>query len=108
MLIVRNATNAFKLFFKQKHFEKRLSKILKKSNFIFVFRPSLFTDVIMIKGSWNLIAVPLQVAKYVQKCSFFGDPSSGQFGALNQRDFSVIQEATNDNLRNFCLCVIHM
>ena len=58
-----------------KYFDEEVSETLKKFNFIFFRTPSLPKEIAMkSKRDLEIVLVPFQGDKYVQKFSFFSDP----------------------------------
>ena len=76
-------------YFKIKIFWKRLSKSLKKVNFVFSFKPSPFSWIKLskTKGAWYYWPVALQVAKQVKKNVFISNILSDQVWWYNIKWF---------------------
>ena len=92
------------------YFERGSLKILKKSNFIFVFKAILFLWKLFrgTKGS-RITCQSLFRLPNIFRNTFFRDPSTAQFDTLIQRGFkNVIQKITVDNsCKPFHDCMIN-
>ena len=85
----------------RKCFERVVSKIFKKSNFAFVFEPSLFMEIITKnKRDLDLVTCSFSGCRNVQKFSFFRNPSLGHLRCFNSRSLWVIPKTSIGNQWN--------
>ena len=104
------------ILLKIRYFEKGLSNILKKVNFIFPFKPSPFywMKLSKTKAVWKRWPITLQVTKPVQKNSFIRYILSDQVWWCNVKQFLSYSKITSTNfckpihdISNYstCICV---
>lgn len=71
---------------------------LHHRNLIVLFKPSLFLAIIKNKRDLNKLPVPFQDPKYVEKLSFYSDPSPSIIWCFNLNRLLSYSKFTVDNL----------